>query len=482
MMWASCWGRFSTADSVERLAVSAHRAQTLAKWFALFILALIVFGGRARACPFCAAPAQTFSEEIQAMDLVLFATLVELPADREAEDSTGDLPRCKFKITELIRGDSWHDVGDTIETHYFGSEQPGKTFLIMGTNPPETMWGTPLVVDERVQTYLRSLSGLPEGHERLTFFIKHLEDEDELLARDAYDEFAKTPYEGVVALKDSMDRDTLLAWIQDPDVPPSRRRLYLTMLGICGSEQDCAILEQMLQSNDAEAKAGFDALIACYLSLKGAEGLPLIEERFLANSAADYAETYSAIIAIRFHGNDADVIPRDKLLPGLRAVLKRSELADLVIPDLARWQDWEVMPELIELFKNSDAETGWVRVPVINYLRACPLAEAATAIEELNKIDPESVERANSFFPFTQFADKNPSGTSPDAPQASATPDTTAVESEALAARKQLVPRDRTIYEPQLDQQPTYRWWIPASIFGGLLVVAMLIKLTQRHT
>jgi hypothetical protein len=75
-------------------------------------------------------------------------------------------------------------------------------------------------------------------------------------------------------------------------------------------------------------------------------------------------------------------------------------LADLVIPDLARWEDWSVMDRLVELFKTSDDESNWVRVPVVNYLRACPLPEAKTKLDELAKLDPETVKRANSFFPF----------------------------------------------------------------------------------
>ena len=33
-------------------------------------------------------------------------------------------------------------------------------------------------------------------------------------------------------------------------------------------------------------------------------------------------------------------------------MLDRPQLADLVIPDLARWEDWSVMDRLVELFKN----------------------------------------------------------------------------------------------------------------------------------
>lgn len=57
------------------------------------------------------------------------------------------------------------------------------------------------------------------------------------------------------------------------------------------------------------------------------------------------------------------------------------------------------MDRLVELFKNADEESAWVRVPVVNYLRACPLPEAKERMAELEAIDPDAVKRANSFFP-----------------------------------------------------------------------------------
>jgi hypothetical protein len=94
------------------------------------------------------------------------------------------------------------------------------------------------------------------------------------------------------------------------------------------------------------------------------------------------------------------VIPRDRILEGLRHVLDRIQLADLVIPDLARWEDWSQMQRLVTLFKEADEKSSWVRVPVINYLRACPKPEAAQYIKQLEQIDPDAVRRANAFFPF----------------------------------------------------------------------------------
>ena len=104
-------------------------------------------------------------------------------------------------------------------------------------------------------------------------------------------------------------------------------------------------------------------------------------------------------MAIRFHGTEGKVIPRSALVESLHKVLDRSELADMVIPDLAKWNDWSQIDRLTQLFKDAEKDKNWLRVPVINYLRACPLPEAEKAIGELEKIDPEAVRRAKTFFP-----------------------------------------------------------------------------------
>jgi hypothetical protein len=141
-----------------------------------------------------------------------------------------------------------------------------------------------------------------------------------------------------------------------------------------------------------------DALIACYLTLSGEAGIPLINELFLANQQAPYADTYAAIMAVRFHGTEGGVIARSALVSSLHHVLDRKDLADLVIPDLARWSDWSQIDRLTELFINADEDNNWVRVPVVNYLRACPKPEAKAALKKLEEVDPDAVKRANTFF------------------------------------------------------------------------------------
>jgi hypothetical protein len=233
----------------------------------------------------------------------------------------------------------------------------------------------------------------------LTFFQQYLEDDEEVLARDAYDEFARAPYDQLKSIREQINHDQIVAWIKNPEIPASRRRLYLVMLGISGSETDLPMLEEFMRSTDRKAKSGLDALISCYLTLKGESGLALIDELFLANPKADYADTYAAIMAIRFHGSEGGVISKEALVKSLHHMLDRPELADLVIPDLAKWEDWTVRERLFDLYKNANEKNSWVRVPVINYLRVCPLPEAKEMLKEAEKIDPAATKRANTFFP-----------------------------------------------------------------------------------
>ncbi|MCA9262324.1 MAG: hypothetical protein KDA60_00685 [Planctomycetales bacterium] len=374
----------------------------------LVVAATLVVGGlfskAAEACPFCSSVQQTFAEEIASMDVVAFASLIQPGGEPPA--GSDELPKSRFRAGELIKGDAWLRVNNEIDVHYFGKPDLSVKYLVMGTDPPSVIWSTPLAMTERSYKYVKEITQLPDDQSRLKFFLKYLEDEDEMLARDSYDEFARAPYADVIGLKPLMDRERLMGWIENKDVPVSRRRLYLTMLGICGTAEDAQALRKYMESDDRQQKAGLDAMIACYLKLVGPQGMELVEKLFLGNPEAEYADTYAAIMAVRFHGNESDDIPRDRLLQGLRLVLDRPQLADLVIPDLARWEDWSVIPKLVELFKNADDDSNWVRVPVVNYMKACPLPEATAQIDKLKEIDPESVKRASVFFPYAQSAQK----------------------------------------------------------------------------
>lgn len=379
------------------------------KLFTLVVLATLLVDTvvlrQASACPFCSAAQTTLSEDIKSNDVAVICKLVHRPAEQSA-DAPPEASECTFEVISAIKGgEHLKPAADgkgptTIKILYFGEQPLGTKFLAFGIDPMNLAWGTPTALSERAIEYVTKLPKLPDnGADRLAFFQEYFEDADSLLAADSYDEFAKAPYAELKDLKPRMPHDKLIAWIKDPNVSTSRRRLYLCMLSVCGTQADVPFLEELIKNDDRQIRTALDAMIGSYLSLRGPDGMPLIEDMFLKNKDAEYTDTYSAIMALRFIGQETDVISRDRLKEGMRHMLSRPTLADLIIPDLTRWQDWSVMDRLVQLFKDANEESSWVRLPVVNYLRACPLPEAKKHLEELAKIDPDVVKRAMNYYP-----------------------------------------------------------------------------------
>ncbi len=352
-----------------------------------------VFAG---ACPFCQAINLTFAEQLDSKDVAIVARLLKLP--KPVSDPDADLPKAAMEISKVLKGSEYVKEGMQFNVVVVGTYPIGQEFLVMGVDPPGISWTTPMKASERVFKYLETIQSLPKsGADRLVFFQGYFEDKESVLAFDAYDEFAKAPYEDLIALKDRMQKDKLVQWIKDPELSHNRRRLYLTMLGVCGGADEAKVLESFIESGDRRQQAGLDALLASYLTLKGADGLPLIVDTFLKNKETEYVDVLAAVSALRFHGTEVDIVPKEDIVAAVRHVLDRPRMADMVIPDLARWKDWSVMERLVKMFKETDDETNWLRVPVITYLRECPKPEAQAYIEELAKIDPDAVTRADFF-------------------------------------------------------------------------------------
>jgi len=425
--------------------------------FRYFLTSLSVLAGClasmvAQACPFCDAVSLTFAQEIAQSQAAVIAKLVEPPpASALAPMAEGPLPKGKFEVVEVLKGsDVVAAAGHTganakpIEAIVLEDKPVGTLFLIMAIEVLENetgrvIWSSPIRLGERGVAYVKALGDLPEkGPDRLAFFMEHLEDEDESLARDAYDEFAIAPYEHLKGLGSRMDSAQLLDWIEDPEVQANRRRLYATMLGVCGSKADAERIAAILRGDGpaaehSEVRGGLDALIACYVALEGAQALDLVDASFLNRAGREkevpFTETYAAVMALRFLGEESDLVPRERVLASLRLLLDEPKLADLVIADLARWEDWSAVDRLVAIFKDAKADNIFVREPIVNYLRACPLPEAAEAVAELEKIDPEAVRRAATL---AGLAGIPSAATTPDSGEPAATDSPLATSIEAV--------------------------------------------------
>lgn len=376
------------------------------------LIVVVLMAGQAAACPFCAAVKLTFHEEIRGSQAAILAKLrkAEPPAGdaKSPEPAPAEPKPSTFDVAHVFKGEELLGGAKTVDVLYFGANEPSQTYLLIGVKDPTlgVQWGAPTGLSSEAEAYVRKLMELPDNRvERLPHVFPYLQHPELVINQDAYDEFAMASYGEIKQLKPHLDRAQLAQWIRDPNTSASRKRLFLTLLGVAGTEEDIPMLEEMIRSEDREQRRALDALVACYLTLKGPEGLALIDELFLKNPNAEYTDTYATIMALRFHGQEGGVIPQERLVESMRLMLDRPKLADLVIADLARWEDWSVIDRLSTLFAEANEESNWVRVPVLQYLKACPKPEAKEAFDRLAKLDPDAAKRAASFLP---IADKGP--------------------------------------------------------------------------
>ena len=315
----------------------------------------------------------------------------------------------------------------------------GDQFLLTGNGTNNVTWAAPLRLTDASYAYITNLPDPGTATvERLNYFMKFLEHPESLIASDAYNEFEAVRFKDISPLVDTMPRDKLRAWIADPETNRKRLGLYGLMLGLCGNEKDAALMESVTFQPGEDPQLGSEVIrwddhgmISGYLMLKKESGLDRVDRlklkpRYLLDADGEpvlsesgnkrplpFIETYRAMQALRFmwdHGNDR--IPRERLRRSMRLLLNRLELADLVIAELARWQDWSVQDRVMELYGAEEGNIPLIKRAIVRYLIVCsksvPTGENAEVpqhvqdakqnLDRLREEDPKTVADAERFF------------------------------------------------------------------------------------
>ncbi|TXT38085.1 MAG: hypothetical protein FD138_476 [Planctomycetota bacterium] len=332
----------------------------------LVVLAAALFASQvAWACPFCSAPSLTLSEQLTQADAAVLVQWVDgkMPTEKSAGTTT-------YSIVEVSRGPKDLKKDEKLTVPRYRAGKKGDLFLLFGTKDKEIDWSSPLEVTETTYQYIVQAPS-PESPttKRLEYFLKFLEYSDQLVSNDAYGEFANAPYEDIVKIKDKMDREKIRKWVATSETSPTRLGLYGLLLGLCGNDKDALLMRAKIEEETQDFRLGIDGLISGYLLLTGEKGLEVIDKSKLSNKKAPFSETYAAMQALRFmwtYGNGR--ISKERLRQSMRELLDRPELADLVVADLARWEDWSVQERLMKLYGEGDYAIPSVKRAIVRYL------------------------------------------------------------------------------------------------------------------
>jgi hypothetical protein len=329
---------------------------------------LPLLAARLPACPFCSGPQLTLAEQVQQADAVLLAKWTGgTPAKNQDPGAT------EYLIAEILRKpkESRVAVGKPLTLVRYRAAKPGDLFLILGTKTGAAIdWGSPLEISKDGFEYLMNLPA-PQtpAVERLAYFMGFLEHPDNMISSDAYGEFAKANYEDICKLAPNMPREKLREWLVSPDTSPSRLGLYGLMLGLCGTPDDVELMQEKITRVEGDFRLGIDGVMGGFLLLTGEKGLDVLDETKLKDKKSPFSETYAAMGAIRFmwqYGRDK--IAPDRLRASMRLLLDRPELADLVIADLARMEDWSAQDRLMELYGADDYNIPSIKRSIVRYM------------------------------------------------------------------------------------------------------------------
>lgn len=366
----------------------------------------------ADACPFCSEPMLTMGEQYSKADAAVLAAWVsaELPTTDKPGSTTWEIVEAPKAPQETIA------KGKKLTLERFRAGKAGDRAIVFGSKlgGDKIEWGSPLEISEAGYEYVvKSPAPTAPPATRLKFYIDYLEHEDPMVAGDAYQEFANAPYKDILLVRESLPRDKLRKFIADPKIAATRLGLYGLLLGLCGSSEDAALMENRIVADTEDFRLGIDGVIGGYLLLAGDHGLAVIERAKILNKKVPFSETYAAMQALRFLWSYGDGrIPQDRLKQSMRLLLDRPELADLVIADLARWKDWTLQDRLMDLYGAEEYNIPSIKRAIVRYMIASTkdvpagggepapehALEGARHLQKLRDRDPKLVNDAERFF------------------------------------------------------------------------------------
>ncbi len=350
---------------------------------AIFVL-LCVTTTVSAMCPFCPPSSPPLSEQLAESDCAVRAKWVRvIPAKTET-----DSPETVFRITDVERDRSGKlKPSDLITVDFERQGSPGDILFLTGKADQEfTQWGQPLLVTEESFAYIRALPS-PEkpAVERLRFFLKFLEFHEQLIANDAFSEFARARYADVVAMQKELPREKVRKWLKSAETDPVRKGFYALLLGLCGEPADAEWLWSQFEKRPGpnELRISVDGMMGGYLLLTGEAGFQrLVQTKLLPADAAD-SDVYAVINGLRFLWEYAPhCVSHEHVSIAMQVVLQRPKFAELAVVDLARWKAWDATEEVIGWMGRTPFDEPASQAKLVQFARECLKDAKATETED----------------------------------------------------------------------------------------------------
>src|SRR5262249_43118751 len=95
-----------------------------------------------------------------------------------------------------------------------------------------------------------------------------------------------------------------------------------------------------------------------------------------------------------FWDSRPDVLDKKELVQGASELLNQSDIADLAIEDLRKWNRWETCDRVLELQGKKSHDIPIIRRAILRYALSCPESKASQYVQQCGARDAEMVKAA----------------------------------------------------------------------------------------
>lgn len=371
-----------------------HGGTLMSRSAALLLVAGILAGaGSARACSLCATPQlPTFRQEAELhAKVILYGTIAN---PRLGPDGTGT---SELHVQAVIR-DHAALAGKRVVVleRYVPISDPKSPpqFLLFcdvyqGRLDPYR--GVP-IKSRDVEQYLQGALALgnKDKGKLLQYYFGFLETGDKAVADDAFLELAGASDAEIGAIAARLDPVKLRGWLKDPQTPGSRLALYAFLLGACGKSDDVDLLKTLLADNSDRLQTAYHGVLTGLVQLQPKGGWELVLAT-LGDANKTFARRMAALRVLRFYHGWQPGQSKGNVLRGLELLLGHSDMADLAVEDLRRWQLWEMTRPVLRLYDQKGYTAPIMRRAIVRFALDCPHPEARDFVARARQRDPETV-------------------------------------------------------------------------------------------
>ncbi len=248
-----------------------------------------------------------------------------------------------YKVSSVLAGEEVAQE-DTVELERFGKPLsqlglPLSALLVF--DDKQDRWlkaaGLTLTQERFLKRALKAPSDkdLVSHGRRLKFFHPYLDHLDPAIAKVAYQEWARAPYQVIRGSRTSLEREKVISRMKAQPKP-----LDDVLLGLCGNPDDLELIRQQLPKADANR---LPALLTAYLEMTKQDGLAWILEHYLKNEDRSADEVAAAITAIGVHGEAVTAITRKEAIAAFRIGLAHHpKSAGTMATWLTKWKVWSL--------------------------------------------------------------------------------------------------------------------------------------------